>query len=53
MFLIMGFSHIVASFILFLTYPQSSDMPIHFIGGLIELFIGVGIYLSNDCKFRV
>ena len=53
MFLIMGFCHIVAGFILLLTYPQSSDMLIHFIGGFIELIIGVGIYLSDDCKFRV
>lgn len=53
MFLIMGFAHIVAAFVLFLTYPQSTDTMVHFIGGIVELAIGVYIFFSNDCKFSI
>ena len=51
MFLIMGFLHIVASFVLFLTFPQSSDAIVHFWGGIVELAIGAYIFFSNNCKF--
>lgn len=53
MFIIMGFAHILAAFILALTYPGSNDLIVHFIGGLVELSIGAYIFFSNDCKFTV
>lgn len=53
MFLIMGFSHLLAAFVLALTYPGSNDLTIHAIGGFIELAIGAYIFFSNNCKFTV
>jgi len=51
MFLIMGFVHIVAAFILFLS--GSSDAYVHFTGGMIELIIGAVIFFKNDCNFEI
>ena len=53
MFLIMGFTHIVAAFILFLFAHGSTDAYVHFWGGLIELIIGLVIFHSDDCKFKI
>jgi hypothetical protein len=53
MFLIMGFCHLLAAFVLALTYPGSNDLIVHAIGGLIELSIGAYIFFSNNCRFTV
>lgn len=53
MFLIMGFLHILAAFVLALTYPGSNDLIVHFIGGIVELSIGAYIFFSNNCKFFI
>jgi hypothetical protein len=53
MFLIMGFAHLFASFVLALTYPGSNDLMVHAIGGAVEIAIGLYIFFSNNCKFSV
>lgn len=51
MFLIMGSCHLLAAFVLALTYPGSNDLIVHAIGGLIELSIGAYVFVSNNYKF--
>lgn len=53
MFLIMGFAHLLAAFVLFLTFPSSNDLQVHAIGGLVEFAIGLYIFFSNNCRFTV
>jgi hypothetical protein len=53
MFLIMGSCHLLAAFVLALTYPSSNDLIVHAIGGLVELSIGAYIFFSNNCRFTV
>jgi hypothetical protein len=53
MFLIMGFAHLFASFVLVLTCPESNDLIVHFWGGLVEFAIGLFILHSNNYKFSV
>jgi hypothetical protein len=51
MFLIMGSCHLLAAFVLALTYPSSNDLIVHFIGGLVELSIGAYVFVTNNYKF--
>lgn len=53
MFLIMGFAHLLASFVLFLFANDSHDLVVHFWGGLFEVLIGLYILHSNNYKFSV
>lgn len=53
MFLIMGLAHLFASLVLFVFDPQSADMVIHAIGGLVEFSIGLAIVFANKGEFSI